>query len=782
MLNKKDALNISLLLAITLIFFWQMTLEPTNLFTSGDLLSDSVFSSSFMHETYQKYGERALWNPYIFTGKPHVPHIEYGQYYFTSLLFLFSYKDYYLNFILIGHMFLAGLFMYLFLRNINLTRTSSTIGAITFMLGRNFLDLFAGDVLPVVAFSYVPLVFLGLEKLIEKRDFKWSIFFAAFVSIQFFAGRVQYFYYTSLALIIYTAMRLYTIRKDNPKAAWTALGHIAISAAIFLGIVSIQLLPMIEIAPNTIQNSDDQAATYKFSAQESVPPKHFITLTIPNFFGKRSDNSYWGAPSWMIDMYLGIIPLILAIAAIFLARNKYKWPLISLAAFSVAFALGEYAPFYRVFYEIPGVSMFKVPGRMLMVFTFSMAALSAIGANYILTNRINKYFSKILLFTGITGMVATAGLFAFKTKIIAYGNSLFNHYYYSKYAGTELVKRYSFEYFSEKIPVAFNNILFGMLILTTLVLLSYFIIWTLTKKSTASTMLIAVIILDLLFLTNTYDWDNVREKSYPSLESSDQYFEQWKPITELVHKDTAYLRILGVPQAVLVQSNFYTSAGSDSMPLYYSNKYSEEANKLKENAPFMLGLANVKYVLTQSELPSDYKLVEKGLVYSDCRFGANKSFNLYENKRWMPRAFVVPKARTEELEKQFDTIKNIELNPKNEVLIEETIDKEGGQEYKEANIDYYSPNKIKLSVSTEKPGFLVISETYYPGWKAYDNGAETKIYQANYIMRALYLPAGDHNIEFIYDPISYKVGKWITLTTLLILLITILLLAIYRNK
>jgi uncharacterized membrane protein YfhO len=86
---------------------------------------------------------------------------------------------------------------------------------------------------------------------------------------------------------------------------------------------------------------------------------------------------------------------------------------------------------------------------------------------------------------------------------------------------------------------------------------------------------------------------------------------------------------------------------------------------------------------------------------------------------------------------------------------------------KEAKISYYSPNKIIVNVSIENSGYLLLSESYYPGWKAFDNGKKTDIIKANYIQRAVYLEKGQHIVEFKYDPLSYKIGKIITLIALI---------------
>jgi len=82
----------------------------------------------------------------------------------------------------------------------------------------------------------------------------------------------------------------------------------------------------------------------------------------------------------------------------------------------------------------------------------------------------------------------------------------------------------------------------------------------------------------------------------------------------------------------------------------------------------------------------------------------------------------------------------------------------------------YSSDRSSLEVSSDKDGFLFVSENYYPGWKALVDGSEEKIYRADYSFRAVPIRAGTHKVEFIYDPESFKIGKWISASTFLVLL------------
>jgi uncharacterized membrane protein YfhO len=82
----------------------------------------------------------------------------------------------------------------------------------------------------------------------------------------------------------------------------------------------------------------------------------------------------------------------------------------------------------------------------------------------------------------------------------------------------------------------------------------------------------------------------------------------------------------------------------------------------------------------------------------------------------------------------------------------------------------YKPTDIKIQVTSSQPGFLVLSDTYYPGWNAYINGSKVEIFRANYAFRAIEIDSGNHNIEFKYEPVSVYLGAIVSLISMLIFL------------
>ena len=164
---------------------------------------------------------------------------------------------------------------------------------------------------------------------------------------------------------------------------------------------------------------------------------------------------------------------------------------------------------------------------------------------------------------------------------------------------------------------------------------------------------------------------------------------------------------------------------------------------------------------TENKLSDPYEFVRYQTVY------------VYLNKEYLPRAFYVPNAKVLNRDDILAELKKSSFKPKELVLLEKNPNKSltNKGNYKEAKIKFYSPNKLYIDINLDDPGFLVLSEIWYPGWKAFDNGKETEIFRGNYILRTIHLDKGNHEIKFIYKPIKFKIGLLISVITALAIII-----------
>jgi uncharacterized membrane protein YfhO len=193
------------------------------------------------------------------------------------------------------------------------------------------------------------------------------------------------------------------------------------------------------------------------------------------------------------------------------------------------------------------------------------------------------------------------------------------------------------------------------------------------------------------------------------------------------------------------------------------------------NSP-LFDLLNVRYVITTKRLeeldpqvdPQKFKLVY------------NIGYNIYENLKFMPRAFIVHSAKIVDSDEEAkDVLLNQPVDFTRTIVIKDSKkllpstfenQTEGIIPSSPAKIVKYHPDEIVVDTSLEQDGFLFISDVYYPGWKAYVDGKESKIYQANLVFRAVFLGKGKHTVKFMFRPKTFIAGLIISVSTFLLVI------------
>jgi hypothetical protein len=186
----------------------------------------------------------------------------------------------------------------------------------------------------------------------------------------------------------------------------------------------------------------------------------------------------------------------------------------------------------------------------------------------------------------------------------------------------------------------------------------------------------------------------------------------------------------------------------------------------------LLDLLNVKYIATMREVDvKGYTLVNRGVAY------------LYENENVLPRAFLVPRYVVLKNERDIaNRLKSAEFLPGEEVILEEGPElghhvtasqghrsgEDGHGQEETVTITKYAANEVVIDLVAASPKFLVLSDQFYPGWKAFVDGERTRLYKADFVLRAVYVEnPGHHTVRFVYDPFSFKVGLVVSLVTVI---------------
>jgi uncharacterized membrane protein YfhO len=203
------------------------------------------------------------------------------------------------------------------------------------------------------------------------------------------------------------------------------------------------------------------------------------------------------------------------------------------------------------------------------------------------------------------------------------------------------------------------------------------------------------------------------------------------------------------------------------------------------SATHLIDLYGVKYVIsiTPIEETSRFELIYariEGLQGKREDLLKENTVKLYKHRSFLPRAWLVKDFKVLNSKTILSTMAKKEFKPRKEVLLEETPPsltsvasrtdlphKGGGVGGSEVEFISETNNRLQLFVKSTENVLLVLSDTYYPGWKAFVDGNPKKIYQADYAFRAVPLSAGIHKVEFVYDPVSFKLGAGVTLLGIL---------------
>jgi hypothetical protein len=188
----------------------------------------------------------------------------------------------------------------------------------------------------------------------------------------------------------------------------------------------------------------------------------------------------------------------------------------------------------------------------------------------------------------------------------------------------------------------------------------------------------------------------------------------------------------------------------------------------------LLRALNVRYVISFRELKA------AGLTLSR-RIPEQYSW-LYEVTEPVPRAYIATTSLQEtQPAKIIRLISDPQFDPRTQVVVDKPImlDKEANLE-DVAQITHYGSSRVVIEAATSGAGILVLADSYYPGWRVFVDGRESKILRANYFFRGVELSPGEHHVEFEYGPWSFTLGLRISLLTIVLLVLVSLALSIKR--
>ena len=344
-----------------------------------------AFYASTLHSGYLP-----LWNPHQFCGTPFAANSQSAIFYPLNLLFCVFpvWRAFGMSVLL--HLFLTGSFAYLYLRkSLALSRSASLLGAVGWQLCHWQVAWLALPTFLCVS-TWLPLALLLVDRAAQLPTPSRAVPLGFCLGLMLLAGHLQIALYCLCLVLAYALFRILPRLKSDWKRLLPCAG---IALVLTFGLAAPQLLPAIELA-HVSHRAGGVATwqTYTGYVRLALPPVNLVTLFAPNFFGSPTRGTYWGlgtngGPGAYIENanYGGVLLLLMAIFGVLVTWRSYPptrfWSITALIA--LLLALGT--PLNTLlFFGIPGFAQTGSPGRILVIWSFCLPVLAAIGTDKLL--------------------------------------------------------------------------------------------------------------------------------------------------------------------------------------------------------------------------------------------------------------------------------------------------------------------------------------------------------------------------------------------------------------
>ena len=711
-----DLLAIAGLSLLDVGFFWQVLFDGASMPSGGGDLASFLYPMYGFASEALRAGHLPLWNPYQFSGMPFAADIQSGLFYPPNLLFELAGATFgYLNMeaLAIVHYALAGTFAYLLARGLGVSRPAGLLAGLVWMWS-GFLVAQLGHLNMVEVAVWLPLELLLLRlALLGVRPLLTVSCTSAVLALAFFAGHTQLFLYELLALVLYVAF-WGSYRRSIPLLAVCLAGAGLLAA--------IQILPSLELTRLSLRSG----ISYQESTKFALAPAGLLTLLVPHFFGENAQN-YWG--SWTtteVFGYAGILPLLLAAAALRLRRRSETRFWLWLALLGLLLSLGQATLLQGWLYRfVPGFDKVRAPGRFLVYFDLGVAVLAAMGFDALRQARARTRYT-------VAWLRRVAGGAALAVLIVCLPAAY----------GILLTHQHDDAVIFHRLEVAAN----GVAVLALLLIAS----WALLRAKRRwhagfAAAALALVVVDLGSAGYGFNpgYDKVSAPFQPGAVSA---FLQRDPAARI---DTATNVDDLFPPDLPMLAHLHSVWGLFN-PVQLSDYYDLWKAYIPGRGSSLYDLLGARWLVAKKGTPLDAKFQPA--------FTDDKQMDVYHNSSALPRAFAVGSSAGGTHDQALQTVRAPAFDPRTQAVLEGGPALSGSGGPWPATISAEGDNRLDLDVNLPQPAALIVSTAYYPGWKATVDGQPSPLYRADFAFQGLPLTPGAHHVSLRFDPDGFKLG------------------------
>ncbi|MBI3252619.1 MAG: hypothetical protein HYZ52_04825 [Candidatus Omnitrophica bacterium] len=748
----------------------------------GDLEQTYYSSLVYFHEWVRR-GVFPLWNTLSLCGQPYGFHsVSRFDFYHWAAFFLDPLDAF--SLVRFLALFLNGLCFYLFLVRKSVSRFGACLGALVWMItmGRSVES----------GLFLLPLSFLLADR--YAASFKKADFVALTAALVLFLlnANPQHFLYDAIFLVAYLLTQFRPVKIKVLFLPFFFAG----------GLCLFHFVPQLELALHSSRHLwNEVQALSPVYLPTAVFPKWFESPSRPdlNFMVPRLlEKIYSRVP--ILDHTHSFAPLpymgLFSVFAVWTSWGCWKRKASGGAAFFLAGA-GTVLVFLMlnplldgVFFRfIPLVSGMTNVVRLFDVYRFCLAALCGIAFDDRVRHANEGHLKKMAAAWGALVGLFFAGLFVLRLMVFRTKDALVQTLgaYLEKSAASNLFigdpaafknRRIGdfFDFLNQATSVS-NPHLIGPICFTAALFILFFIY---AKKIIGERPLWGLLTMFVLI-----DLGGVSGFTMPSVSRAEM--SRYQPVADFLLRDKDLFRVLSVEDGKTSFSRMflrpetnvsYGIATPDGYEQLYQERYVRFYARLsqRDRDPVSIlhatetfnrslaDFANCKYLLTSAANPvldgkEGYRKIYEGF-----------SHKIYLNEKAMPRAFVARHLHYARNRQEAEDFINAPAEKLKDTVVLEgapELGEEAAGDPSSVNVCVYRPDFVRIRTDLSRPGFLVLSDVYYPGWKAVVDGGRVPIYWAQTAFRAVLLDRGRHTVEFIYEPLSLKIGAGLSLFFLL---------------
>ena len=736
-----------------------------------------IISDQYLHEH-----RLPLWNPYSAYGTPLAAAMQPQPFYPLTVLISLHPTAWTYNLFVLGRLFLAGLLTFFFAR-LFLGHAASLFAAITFMLTGYFI-LYLG--MPHLSVEVLlPAVFLALELLLRRNSWPAVAATSGVIFLCVTGGMPESLFLVVSFGCLYFIYRL-IFSAEFSKQRLQRVAKLGLALILGFALSAFLLLPFLEFMRNA--HDAHQAINHGYITGLGIDSdwRSTITYLLPNIFGPALGGGWNGMRS-----YWGILPILFAAAAVMGLSSKSHSAtstLKSLTIFFFAFLvlmilkrLGN--PLVNWIGRLPVAEMVFFVKYQEPLMAFCVAILAGIGFSLFLKARIGfgYFFAAALVVLVLLLELAS-------------------------WSWPRVLEHKHAVYIFDQTLIAGVGVLFVALLL-------FGISTRYPRASWPPWAFVGMLALELCF---NFIYPNFyRNNELPSAESYNPYagapyvdflrqrnteryrvfgrdgvlFPDWAGVFKLMDvrdlDGMYYRRYIYFVRNFFLRSDDETRLQGDLADRFTGTGDGYTYDFATDRERRFLALSSIRYVISTNAVGIDTSATidRKSTGTSTFKNIYDDEVRIYEFTAILPRATLYYSAEILPDEDVLNRLKGPSFNPEQRVVLSaETLPEADSAilksfaataptPYAGAHIVSYDSESVKIETQSDAPAILMLNDANYPGWRVFVNGRPASILQADYLFRAVIVPAGRATVEFDYEPASFRIGALISLAGLVALVV-----------